>query len=264
MHRDQRPEGGLAALDLLARQRLGDEVEPGAAVLLRDHDPEQPELGHALDHAQVEVVVDVVLDRVREHALVDERTHGVLNQPLLRGKVEVHGRESMEAPRPGPAPGRRLRARAARAAGHARLHPRHDRRAPARRRPRGRRRGRHLVSRAPRPRAEGRRGPAARRRLDARVVLGRAGDAGPAPPLGLRERRARPRAATGRHHLRRGRRPRAVAGDLRRLAGPRRPADEPGRPALARARPEPPLQARPGRRLDRPADRRRSPRPARS
>ena len=131
MHRDQRPERRLAALDLLADERLGDEVEPGAAVLLRDHDPEQPELGHALDHAQVEVVVDVVLDRVRQDALVDERAHGVLNQPLFIGKVEVHGRESMEALRRASARSRLVRARAAGAAGHARLHARHDRRAPA-------------------------------------------------------------------------------------------------------------------------------------
>ena len=62
----------------------------------------------------------------------------------------------------------------------------------------------------------------------------------------------------------RGRRPRTAPGHVRRLAGARQPADEPGRPALARARPEPPLQARPGDRLDRPADRRRSPTPARS
>src|SRR5204863_6354774 len=41
VHRDQRPEGGLAALDLLAGERLRDEVEAGAAVLLGDHDPEQ-------------------------------------------------------------------------------------------------------------------------------------------------------------------------------------------------------------------------------
>src|SRR5215208_5951616 len=90
MNRDQRPERSLAALDLLARKRLRDEVETRAAVLLRNHDAEQPQLGHPLDHTQVEVVVDVVLDRVREHALVDERPHRVLCQPLFRGKFEVH------------------------------------------------------------------------------------------------------------------------------------------------------------------------------
>ena len=90
MDGDQRPEGRLAALDLLAGERLGDEVEAGAAVLLRDDDPEDAELGHALDQLQVELVVDVVLDRDRQHALVHEGADGVLDQPLLVGELEVH------------------------------------------------------------------------------------------------------------------------------------------------------------------------------
>ena len=99
MHRDQRPEGRLAALDLLARERLRDEVEPRAAVLLRDHDPEQAELGHALDHAHVQVMVDVVLDRVRQDARVHEVAHGALDQALLVGELEVHrAAESMQRP----------------------------------------------------------------------------------------------------------------------------------------------------------------------
>ena len=92
---DQRAERGLAALDLLADERLGDEVEAGAAVLLGNDDSEQPQLGHALDHADVEVVVDVVLDRVRQHALVHEVANRVLDEALLVGELEVHRRESM-------------------------------------------------------------------------------------------------------------------------------------------------------------------------
>ena len=57
--------------------------------------PSRPELGHALDHAHVEVVVDVVLDRVRQHALVHEGANGVLDQALLLGQVEFIGAESM-------------------------------------------------------------------------------------------------------------------------------------------------------------------------
>ena len=90
--RDQRPERRLAALDLLAGERLGDEVEPGAAVLLGDHDAEDPELGHALDQLEVELVVDVVLDRDREDPLVDEGADGLLDQALLVGELEVHRR----------------------------------------------------------------------------------------------------------------------------------------------------------------------------
>src|SRR5439155_26999502 len=66
------------------------EVEPGAPVFLGDHDPEQTELGHSLDHAEVEVMLDVVLDRVGKHALVDERPHRLLDLALLVRELEVH------------------------------------------------------------------------------------------------------------------------------------------------------------------------------
>ena len=88
---DQRAERRLAALDLLAGERLRDEVHSGPAVLLRDDDSEQPELGHSLDHGHVEVVVDVVLDRVRKHALVHELADGRLHLALLRSELEIHG-----------------------------------------------------------------------------------------------------------------------------------------------------------------------------
>ena len=45
--------------------------------------PRRPELGHALDDAHVEVVVDVVLDRVRKDALVHELANGRLHLALL-------------------------------------------------------------------------------------------------------------------------------------------------------------------------------------
>ena len=91
MDGDQRAEGGLAALDLLAGERLGDEVHSGPAVLLRNDDSEQPEVGHSLDHGHVEVVVDVVLDRVRKHALVHELADCCLHLALLRSELEIHG-----------------------------------------------------------------------------------------------------------------------------------------------------------------------------
>ena len=84
MDGDERAERGLAPLDLLARERLRDEVEPGAAVLLGDDDPEHPELRHPRDQLEVELVLDVVLDRDRQHAVVDERADGVLHVALLR------------------------------------------------------------------------------------------------------------------------------------------------------------------------------------
>ena len=106
----------------------------------------------------------------------------------------------------------------------------------------------------------GRRRPAARRQLDARVVLGRARDARPAPALGLRERRARPRAAPGGTRAS----PRSSAASRARSAFVVSPGlgDPPTSRVVLRwleLDAEPPLQARPRRRLDRPADRRRSP-----
>ncbi len=83
-------ERRLAAFDLFASECLGDEVEPGAAVLLGDDDPEDAELGHPRHQVEVEAVVDVVLHRHRKDALVDKRTNGLLNQPLFRCKLEIH------------------------------------------------------------------------------------------------------------------------------------------------------------------------------
>ena len=61
-------------------------------------DAEEAELGHALDQLEVELVVDVVLDRDRQDALVDERADGLLDQPLLVGEREVHrlGRAALQ------------------------------------------------------------------------------------------------------------------------------------------------------------------------
>ncbi len=99
MDRDQRSERGLATLDLLAGERLGDVVEAGAAVFLGDDDAEDPQLGHALDQVQVELVVDVVLDRDRQDALVHEVADGLLDQALFVGEVEIHRGKPSVVPR---------------------------------------------------------------------------------------------------------------------------------------------------------------------
>ena len=127
---------------------------------------------------------------------------------------------------------RLLRARTARVRRLARVHAGDDARPPARRRRGGHRRGRDLHG--DRPPAAGR--PSARRVVHARLVLAAprpadavrraAADEGVArlPPLGVRERRARPRAPPGRPLARRGRRARAAPGHLRHLEAPRRSA----------------------------------------
>src|SRR4051812_3998012 len=105
VHRDQRPERRLAPLDLLARERLRHVVEACAPVLLRHDDAEDPELCHALDQLEVELVVDVVLHGDRQDALVHELANRVLDQPLLVGQLEIHRRQPIcTAPRGSPAP----------------------------------------------------------------------------------------------------------------------------------------------------------------
>ena len=120
---------------------------------------------------------------------------------------------------------------------------------PARRRRGGHGRGRHL--RRPRPggAAGGGAGPAARRPLDARVVLrprrgarpvagaARPRALAPVPGVGLRVRGARPRAAPGEPRAARGARTRAAARALRRLAAAGRAADARAGDAAARALP---------------------------
>ena len=118
--------------------------------------------------------------------------------------------------------------------------------------------------------------PSARRRVDARDVLRPPRDARalrsrarPArlprlPPLGVRERRARPRAAPGGPVARRRGRQGGAAADVRRLDAARRAGDDRAPARLARALPEPAVQARRDGRLDGGADRRARGRPARS
>src|SRR5439155_23942583 len=65
---------------------------PGSAVLLGNDDAEHSELGHALDQAQVEPVLDVVLDRDREDFVVDEVPNRVLDQALFLRQVEINRR----------------------------------------------------------------------------------------------------------------------------------------------------------------------------
>ena len=81
---------------------------------------------------------------------------------------------------------------------------------------------------------------------DARPVAVAAGVGGgeAVPQLGLRVRRARPRAAPGRPRAARGARARAAPADLRQLARPRRPAVDRHDPPPPRPLPGRPLQAR--------------------
>ena len=75
-----------------------DEVEPGAAVRLGDHDAEEPELRHALRSGRGRAGGRCrCCDCDRQDPLVDEGAHGVLEQALLDGELEVHGPRSLIA-----------------------------------------------------------------------------------------------------------------------------------------------------------------------
>ena len=79
VHRDQRPERGLAALDLLAGECLRDEVEPRAAVLLGDRRSRAGRARPCPRSAPVSrLMVDVVLDGDGQDALVDEAPDSLL------------------------------------------------------------------------------------------------------------------------------------------------------------------------------------------
>lgn len=90
MHGHQRAEGGLAALNLFASERLRNEVHTGTPVLLGDHHPEQPELRYMIDDRPVESVIPVVLHSCREHPVIDEPSRGLLQVKLLVSEGEIN------------------------------------------------------------------------------------------------------------------------------------------------------------------------------
>ena len=96
-HRPERRVGrqrdrdrGVHTRQLLDDDRVRDGVRSGSAVLLGNGEPHQPEL-RELGHELVrKATAHVELGRDRLHALACERAHGVANQLLLGGEVEVH------------------------------------------------------------------------------------------------------------------------------------------------------------------------------
>ena len=90
LHRDHRAHGRAAAPDLLADDRVGQVVQPGAAVLA-GHDRAQVALVGDLAHeVEVEVVVARVLPRPGDDLLVGELARRLLDERLLVAEVEVH------------------------------------------------------------------------------------------------------------------------------------------------------------------------------
>ena len=68
----------------------GDRVAAGAAVLLRDRQAHQPELAELGDELVREARLAVELLGDRRHLLARELAHGVADELLLLGQIEVH------------------------------------------------------------------------------------------------------------------------------------------------------------------------------
>ena len=87
VRRDGDRDGGVDPRQLLDRDRVGERVAAGAAVLLRDRDAHEPELGHALDDLVREAVLGVELLGDRGDLRLGELAHGAPEQLVLVGQV---------------------------------------------------------------------------------------------------------------------------------------------------------------------------------
>ena len=97
LHRDEAAQPGVAALELLHDQAVGDVVQAGQVVLV-DGGAEQVELGHLGHQLDRETAVAVALFDDRFEPLVDPGAHGVAHQALLFAQkiVDMQKIESRE------------------------------------------------------------------------------------------------------------------------------------------------------------------------
>ena len=97
---DDQPERAPDAADLLDRDRVGERVEPGAALVLGERDAEPAHLAEAADDLDREATLALVLvdDRrdLLDHEVADRRAQ----ERVLGGEVEVHARERSTGPAP--------------------------------------------------------------------------------------------------------------------------------------------------------------------
>ena len=87
-HRDA--DARVGARELLEHEDVGEEVRARSAVLLRDADAHQAELGELPEELLREAVLAVPLGRVRLDLGVRELARQRLDLPLVRGQLEVH------------------------------------------------------------------------------------------------------------------------------------------------------------------------------
>jgi hypothetical protein len=87
---DRDPHPGVGARELLEDEDVGEEVRSGAAVLLRDADTHQPELGELRVQVAREAVLAVPLGCVGSDLGVRELACQRTDLPLRAGELEVH------------------------------------------------------------------------------------------------------------------------------------------------------------------------------
>src|SRR4029079_2851374 len=87
------------AADLLDRDRVGERVEPGAALVLGDRDAQPAELADASDVLDRETTLALVLVDDRGDLGQHEVADGVAQQGVFGREVEVHGGERTPAER---------------------------------------------------------------------------------------------------------------------------------------------------------------------
>ena len=90
VHRDRDANAGVGTRELLEHENVGQEVGARAAVLLRDTDAHEPELGELRIEVARESVLAVPVRGVRRDLGVRELTRERLDLPLVVGELEVH------------------------------------------------------------------------------------------------------------------------------------------------------------------------------
>ena len=99
MRRERDRDRGVDARQLLDDDCVRDRVRARAAVLLGDRHPHQPELGELRDEVVGEALLAVELGRDRSDAVARELAHGLANELLLLGEVEVQAASARRARR---------------------------------------------------------------------------------------------------------------------------------------------------------------------
>ena len=97
MRGDGDRDGRVDARQLLDRDRVGDRVPAGAAVLLRDRETHEAELAELGDELVGEAPGEVELLGDGLDTLLRERPNRVANQLLLWSQVEVHAARIVSA-----------------------------------------------------------------------------------------------------------------------------------------------------------------------